>query len=107
MSHDEEPKTTTTTRPPPAEAEDLYDETTAVGQASPDILAIARQSDDAAEEADRPSDAPTRIGPLAADVAKTAPPPRAASEARPGLPPAVGIGLLFVAVTVVLAALVR
>lgn len=136
MSHDDEPKTSTTTRPPPADAEDLYDVNTAVGEASADILAIVRAGEDAKistipqapavpkmdTDGDRPSDAPTRVGPLPTDVAITAPPPpmpsvekveralagRAESPAaRPGLPPAAAIGLLFLAVTVALAAIVR
>lgn len=117
MPNDDDPKTSTTTRPPPP-GDDPYEVSTIVGEASADILAIVRQNED-----DRASDAPTRVGPLPSDVAITAPPPpmpeakkvervlashtAGAEPARPGLPPAVAITLLFAAVAAVLAAIVR
>ena len=110
-----------TARPPPGE-EDVYSASTVVGEASGEMLALIRAENAKAaspssglrpapgEAIKTPVASPVPVPPPAED--STVPASKATADAdrnpeRSTLHPAVGIVLFFVAVSVVLAALVR
>jgi hypothetical protein len=128
MEDDESKKHTVDTVPPPADADDAYSAETKVGPASAELLEAVRRAEESAYEAAKPKPASTPPPPPPAPKKASTPPPpkpepepeRAAPDTHRsprvreepvrqpgGWPPVVSIPLLFVAATIVLAALVR